>query len=1217
MISPAEAFLAAVEPLSHAARLRYTAVTARRLGATGGLRPLLSALDGLGPYERRLAALAALTAEESDHLAARLGDPDPVVRRYALRGARRLAIPDTTVEAAYDDAPAVVRADLARLLRDGRRSGLAERLVVRVRAEYGDRDAARLLPGCSPEFTARLLPDLGGALAFEDWSTLAVRHPVAVLDHVERELADLPPRLRDTWWRRHATGIAAALPASPARVVDLLERYGPDSLPGPVHDRLGLLVSADAERVARWISDPRRAVVRWERTPGRSVMRLLVEADPPSLPGVGARWFYREAFGVLLRSVPSERRADFMDAVISASGPRNTLQAHERILAPLPAAERHARARTAIGEVRAEHHSGWDLWGLLSLLPPAEARPELLAALGSADPDERGTLWNRLVFNAGLTRDPQQVAEVLSLAAGRLTNDRDSVRGEALSAVAALPAALLVASAGADATSDATSDADADAAVRGGGGASGGGASARSHAEGVSEAVSEAVPVPLPSSLSLSLEKLCLDALRARDCSSRTRATIRSLAVTLLSGSREGAHADGVDGAAARRTAVRVLEALTAHTGAVDLGRLGGVLRGHEMRAVVEALGPWLDRAAARGDFVPLLGLVTSCGHHAYRIPELQDRLELALRNCPDGVFGEVATAWLADRATRGDRVAALVAWEPSAVFVAPVLAVLAAERTDLLDRATTELPPTEGRFPVAGTARPLPPFRYANRWVPRQQEAAVRLAASVVADPGRGVDERAALLRAVAPVPVHGRALLRRYTASVPATDGTEGTAGSATTPSSEYAAAPSAGSPADPGESALRAAALDAAAHTDDPASALGTLLDHAGDDRAAAAWSAAARAAAHARPAQVASLLRDVLTREGGVKVTVRKAAARLAVHHLPQGAATTLLATVARTPGLHPDVHATVVGLAATLLPAEEMWALLESVVADGPDEARCAILGTGPADLAPTDRPRYGELVARLPFVAEEQTAEQALFGLCDWAQYAPAAGAALADVYTDFASPMNVWRASYGLITLAQSGLPHPTGGVEPGSVLGDVVDRLLELVAAGEPEGGGRGGDLPARRRLHYLVGSSLRDPRLCAVLARRLASEPAVVATRTALLVRAVDLASTETELRSSMGELTTTVEGRPVLAVRVAEDLEEVHQYGASLADPSPALALVRALAGDGGVVEGLLAVALASAVGSRQGWPDACRAAVVALRRHADQEVREAAYTMELR
>ncbi|MFI8420226.1 hypothetical protein [Streptomyces sp. NPDC085479] len=86
--------------------------------ARGLLRPVLDELDALGPYERRLGALAALAAGNLAHLAVRLGDDDPVVRRYALRGARRRPATDTdfdaAVEAASDDAPAVVRADLAR-----------------------------------------------------------------------------------------------------------------------------------------------------------------------------------------------------------------------------------------------------------------------------------------------------------------------------------------------------------------------------------------------------------------------------------------------------------------------------------------------------------------------------------------------------------------------------------------------------------------------------------------------------------------------------------------------------------------------------------------------------------------------------------------------------------------------------------------------------------------------------------------------------------------------------------------------------------------------------------------------------------------------------------------------------------------------------------------------------------------------------------------------
>ncbi|MEV5900917.1 hypothetical protein AB0L81_13335, partial [Streptomyces sp. NPDC052127] len=56
----AEQLLSALAPLPFPARLTLTARTARRLADDGTLAPLLTALDGRGPYERRLAALAAL-----------------------------------------------------------------------------------------------------------------------------------------------------------------------------------------------------------------------------------------------------------------------------------------------------------------------------------------------------------------------------------------------------------------------------------------------------------------------------------------------------------------------------------------------------------------------------------------------------------------------------------------------------------------------------------------------------------------------------------------------------------------------------------------------------------------------------------------------------------------------------------------------------------------------------------------------------------------------------------------------------------------------------------------------------------------------------------------------------------------------------------------------------------------------------------------------------
>ncbi|MEU7730953.1 hypothetical protein AB0B78_38005 [Streptomyces sp. NPDC040724] len=1140
MITTVEQLLSALDSLPHKARLRHTAVAAHALAARGELRPLLTALDRLGPYERRLGALAALAGADTDHLAALLADPDPVVRRYALRGARASAVPDRAVEAAYDDAPAVVRADLARLLRDGSRPALAERLLLRLRTERGDRDAALLLPGCSPEFTARMLPELAGAVAFEGWSLLARRHPAAVLDQAERDLASLSPRLRGGWWPHHANGIAAALPAAPARVLDLLERHGPGDLPDPLHDRLADLVDADAERTARWLADPGRQSIRWEHTPNPAVLRRLVAAAPPSLHRLAARWFQRGAYVTMLRAVPLADRVAFHDAVASVLPGHAPGGTSDAVLALLPEAERHARVRAEVIQGRAERWATYDLLSTLAMLPPSEVRPELLDATGSGDADDRAFAWHQVVSNAGNAADPAEVAAVLELAARRLRNERDPVRRSALEAFAALRTPLLAAALSGTAGRAGRDD----------------------------------------------LQRFCLDALRARDCSPATRTAVHTLAVTLLNSSAD----EELLG-----LAVHLLGALTARTGALAPAvRLDRALRHGRERAVLDAVRPWLDTAAGQGDHTPLLALVEAFGNRARRIPELQDRLADGLRDCPDGAFAGLAAAWLADPATRAGRVAVLLEREPSAAALGPVLDVLAADRTDLLDLALAD-PPPAGRFPAPGTARALPRFRRADRWLPRQQRAAVRLAETALADPGRSLDERAALLREVAGVPGHGYELVRRYGGA----DDSE----------------------ADP--AALAAAVVDA------PDAALRLLLDSAGADDAAAVWAVADRVALRARPDALDAVLRELLTREGGVKVTVRKSAARLAARHLPPEAAARLLAGAALDASAHPDLRAAAVALAPDLLPAEAAWSLLESAVADGPEGARRAVL-RGPAEVAPAHRSRYGRLVTGLLTSAEEFTAQSVYWVLEDWAAYAPAVTWTLTDMVTDLASPLT-WGAGSALIGIAGSELPHPAGGAAPGSALHEVVARLLSGMAAEDAapqdgaseDGASQGGDAdgperPARHRLCHLLDSTMITVpgRLCAPLARQLAGEPRLTGLRVSLLVRAVDPAASEAELTAACRELSSAVADRPALAGRSAERLHQRHHYASrTMQQAEGALGTVRTLSA-GTLPDGLFAAALASALGPGLDWPGPWRAAVRALRRHRDAEVREAADAIDL-
>lgn len=307
-----EQLLTAVEPLPHRDRLRLTATTARDLAAVGELDPVLAELDGMGRYERRLAALAAFAGRRTGHLAARLADPDPVVRGYALRAARTRPVSDEAIVAAFADASADVREELARTTCRSGRTALAEALLPQVRAQWGDREAAALLAGCGAEAVARLLPELADSVT--DWVRLALRHPGPVLDQAEAELAELPAELRDSWWTRRSPGLAAAAPAEPLRVLGLLERYGPPAPPHALRDRLGLFAAADAERLVRWLIDPARVDPRYEPVPAASLLRRLAQADPPSLHLLGRRWLQRhERLAALFKALPPARRETFYD----------------------------------------------------------------------------------------------------------------------------------------------------------------------------------------------------------------------------------------------------------------------------------------------------------------------------------------------------------------------------------------------------------------------------------------------------------------------------------------------------------------------------------------------------------------------------------------------------------------------------------------------------------------------------------------------------------------------------------------------------------------------------------------------------------------------------------------------------------------------------------------------------------------------------------------
>ncbi|MET9556118.1 hypothetical protein [Streptomyces sp. NPDC006645] len=1113
--------LAALEPLSYPDRLKHLARTVRSLPTADELPALVAELAGRGTYERRLAAFAALVGRQLDFLADGLTDRDPVVRAYALRAARTLPLPDAAIEAAYEDASADARQRLGEVVLASGRTALAERLVPRLRERWGDRTAAKLLPVCSAQFVAAALPEL--SYAVESWTKLGLNFPDQVLDHVERDLADRPRAERDAAWHRWAEGVAAAVSVRAERVLSMLERHGPEPLPAALVQRLNELVTVDAERTVRLLLPRDRSRSSHPAQPSVSVLRRLVHADPPSLPALGRHWADRIPFLLfdLLKALPPHRRSDFFDLV--TEGVEADVRDVLPVLALLPRERRWAEARRWAARRRETGRSWYEILELVAYGPVDEARTELLAGTRRPNAADRALAWPLLVANAARSRDRTAVHETLTELL-RLRNEQDPVRGAALRALADVHPGLFTAECAG------------------------------------------------------TLDRVLRDALEARDISHTTTEAVRKLATALLREHAVGGEQALVD------WSLSALERIAAHVGVGRLGALDRTLRRGQEHQVLDALRPWLDAVAEKGDYQPLFTLTASLGRRAHRMPVLQGLLEDALRHGDDSAFTTAAAHWLRPTSGRGERVARILELEPSAAVLAPVERVLTTRRTDLLD-VVLGGPPPYGRFLRRGTRQPLPDLRHAERWSPRQQAAAGAMAAAAAGDESQPLHRRAAAIRAAATVPGYGRALGLRY-----------------------------AGSP----EVVLAEAALGALVWADDPQDSLPVLLGQAGGDRARVAVYAASRAARFVAPSQLAERLEALLTAEEGVKVTSRKEAVRLAATLLPLPRAAALLSAAFHAPARHPDVQATVVAFSTELLAEEQTWSVLRAATQGAPQVLQ-AVVRTPARSLPEAHRRRYARLVGEVSRSADLEPAAAGLRALLQWVRYAPEVVEGLSERVTDLGEgdgARAVWRhATTTIVNLAVSGLPHPVGGAAPGSLLHGTLAALLPAIAAGEP-GTAPDRDLPSRQRLLALLGPLLNRPKpearpVLSAVATQLADEPSLARARADVLRALVDLNADLPELTTRLRDLAANAHGRPALAAATADQLRDSLARHPLPSAPATTLTAATDLAHTGDPATGLLSVALITLMGPRLSWPPAWRTLLRALRDHPSADVRDAA------
>ncbi|MEU9046953.1 MULTISPECIES: hypothetical protein [unclassified Kitasatospora] len=1097
----ADRLLADVESLPHALRLREIARAAHRLAEGGRLAALLDELATGGPYEQRVAALAALAGKQLPYLSGRLTDPDPVVRRYAHRAVRELPMPDEVVEQAIRTAPTAVRDELIRAVLKAGRTAVAEHLVPVARQRWGCAEAGRLLPVCSPAFVARELSDPAHAVTFT--RSLGERHPAAVLDEADRRLTELPRAERAWFWRQNAVGLGAAAGRLPGKALDLLERhpaaqYRP-TFPAPLRDRFAALAAHDPERTARLLVAAGRH--RHDPVLRPALARRLVAAPLPLLTELAHRSAADHA--ALSRRLPPAARPALHDAVVAVS------KVHPRgysgeVLATLPAPERIARARARL----AEEPEALDL---LVHLPAAEALPRLLAETRTAESWERGYAWGQVVVHAGLSGAASAVREALVLLQ-RLRNEQDPVRAEALAAVAAVPPKLF----------------EADAAAL--------------------------------------LARLTEDALTARDCSPYTRTQLTRLACSVLAEHAGGTARDLVDWAV--RTIERVVPVVP--TSPTAPAPAAPAFPRERQAAVAAELRPALERSTSL-----LLAFVDGLHPASRRLPSVVGLLERVPAD--DREYGRAVTHLLADRATRGQRVVRLIEAEPAAAALPAVRTVLTRDRTDLLAPLLAPLLVTGSSTP-GGPARVPRDLAAADRWTDRQVRSAAAWVARTVDDTTATPEQRTTALRAAAHLPGHGRELLLRYVDST---------------------------------DVVLSEAALAALPWTARPAEALPVLLGFAGDERARVAVYAAGRAARFTPADELGPALTRIVT-DPTTKVTSRKQAVRLAAAHLPLPEATALLEAAYRAPEQHQDVRRVVVEQVAARPADLPLWDVLTEI-AEGTSELRTVLAGDlRPYALPVDDRRRYAELVGRLALAEDTLVSAMGAGKLAVWGRYAPEAVAAMVPVVTDLAERERWRSAALAVGAIARSDAPHPFGGVAPGSLLEQTLSRLIEAVRAGGPADD-EGRDEAARQRIeqfssrHFYrveatAGGRARDRAVAALLM----TEPSLVPQAAPRLCRAIDLDSAT--LGDDLIELAAVLTDRPLLAGTVAEELRpDDHRTPPG----EHTAAAVRRLTEDGGLAAGLFAARLVALYGPGRQWSAPWRAALLALRRHPQPDVRDRA------
>ncbi|MFD0996295.1 hypothetical protein HNR16_002747 [Pseudoclavibacter chungangensis] len=1017
---------AELDAIPHAARMRRVALLGRDLASRTELAALLDDLERASPAHRRLVVEAARASGDGARLRRLADDGNERVRRAAFEALPLDDDPSPRVLAAGVLERARILRRVARARDDGARAR-AERVFAAVRATLGAQSGIVLLPACAPDTVAATVDEI--VVTPELLGRFAAAHPGFVARQID---ADLASGMRG--WAPFVDALGALALSAPLAVLDLVERRADGRLPWELDASLGVLAHADPERTTRLLERP----AAWHGR--RHVPGPLRRARGPLDDGRRARIAVGIAFGAphllgaWLHTMASGRRASTLDAVLE-SGALLTPEWVGDVLDALPPRARHERAhrqRSAFGAF-----AGGVPVQITARLPWSEARATLDPRTRSSDADERAQAWWGLATAAVL--ETAAHAEATTVAAhpggvvtpldevldgtGRTARERDLVRARLLDALVAVPASMWT--------------------------------PARI---GTLVSIAEHAAAALDTGAGVRCDLVRILARVAADTTAWDGrpgpAAERDARSTVETGDR---HAAATAATAALGRVVELLGAPSVHEAAAWAPAAAD-------RAVWTALEPAASAGTRDGTPELTIDYARALGPRASALDTLQAALASIALDGDAGPARRAIPLWLADPATRRERLRRLLAADPSS-FVLPAVAALVGRTQWGLDESLAHLG-RPGRFvrtdrsaPVVRPARP-------ERWLPRQCRVfADHLIATIRELPDANADPRAAALALAALPAVGGPALA--------------GLCLERTAP-------------------AVRARLALARSRADDPVTALPELLDACVADAPSPA--AVLDRCARAVPRAVAGAAFDVASPAWTGPVRVRRAAVRLLAATKPPGWSV-LLAHAARSSETHPDVRIEAAralsGALDTAAAVGALRALADTVVGAGDPVARVdaarGIATIRPDGVAPAHRTLLAEIIDGLVERGDDLVRDEVGARLAPWVAVAPAAARAAAALVVRLDDTGERWRSAAHALAAAAA-VPHVQ------SVLLDLTTVLVDGARAED------GVDRPAADRLRdvvdALVGGGVASASLA--LTGRLADLVATVQPHTAATLR-----------------------------------------------------------------------------------------------------------------